>query len=78
MVGHIRKLIQFQLVRLIHIVHLVNMLHVLLEHIETLMLLPQVPRNSVVAPPPLIQDPESLFGSQVLLLEVKARGKPQK
>lgn len=78
MVGHIGKLIQFQLVRLIHAVHLVNMLHVLLEHIETLMLLLQVPRNSVVAPPPLVQVPESLFGTQVLLLEVKALGNPQK
>lgn len=71
-VGHVRKLVELELVRPTHLVHLVHMLYVLLEDVETSLLLLKVLRSCVVAPPPLVQVTQTLFSSQVLLLEFKA------
>lgn len=70
MVGHVTKLVEFQLVRPVHLVNLMNVLHILLENIESLLLLGEVSGHRVVAPPPLVQVPQALLGGQVLFGEV--------
>lgn len=77
MVGHVTELVEFQLIRPFHLVNLVNVLHILLKHIEALLLLGKVSGHRVVAPPPLVQFPQTLIGSQVLFGEVEALNEPE-
>lgn len=75
-VGHVCKLVQFQLIRLVFFVAVVDMLDILLEHIEPLVLLIKAPRNRVVAPPPLVQIPQAVLRGQVSLMVIKALSHP--
>lgn len=76
MVSHVCKLVEFQLVRLILLVELMDKIHILLEHIKALVLLIQTPRHSVMAPPPLIQIPQTFFSLQLFLMEIKTLNNP--
>lgn len=71
MIGHVGKLVQLQLVGPVLFVDLVDMHHILLEHVESLLLLTEVPGHRVVAPPTLIEVPQLLLRGQILLVELK-------
>lgn len=77
MVSHVCKLVQLQFVRLILLVEVVNIVHVVLEHIEPLVLLVEVPRHRVMAPPPLVQIPQALLALQFLFMELETLPEPE-
>lgn len=77
MVSHVSKLVQLQLVRLIHLVGIMNMDHIFLEYIEAHVLLIKARGDRVVAPPPLIQIPQTFLGPQILLMKIKTLGDPK-
>ncbi|VFQ83993.1 unnamed protein product [Cuscuta campestris] len=72
-VGHVGKLVELELVRLVvHLVEVVDVANVGLEDVEPLVLLVEVGRQCVVAPPPLVHLPQALLALQLPLVVFKA------
>lgn len=60
-VGHVRELVELQLVRFIHLVRVVDVHDVGFEHVESPVFLVEASRNRMVAPPSLVQIPQALL-----------------
>lgn len=69
---HVGELVELELVRLVVLVGSVDVLDVALEHVEPLVLVPEAPRDRVVAAPPLVEVPKALVGLQVLVVDLEA------